>query len=157
MSLDTLKWVRETVWLCPHHPSPKMAQLKSKGDVLTLWLLLWAPVFPAVQEATKLGEEQIGLSEGFKRTQMPLTALLPLSRSPPTSRWEHFTHRSPQLAHGHPHRSTCLTHTPTLWPAPCAHSLPMTASRGSLDQQLVGMHGKLTEIWGPERDHKLEL
>lgn len=157
MSLDKLKWVRETVWLCPHHPSPKMAQLKSKRDVLTLWLLLWAPGFPAVRDATKLGEEQIGLSEGFKRTQMLLTALLPLSRSPPTSRWEHFTHRSPQLAHGHPHCSTCLMHTPPCGQLPVAYSLPMAASRGSLDQRLVGMHRKLTEIWGPERDHKLEL
>lgn len=50
-NLNALKWVGGIVWLYPRRPSPKMAQLRAKRDLLDcpgfiLWGE-WAPSFPS--------------------------------------------------------------------------------------------------------------
>ena len=105
----------------------------------------------------RLGEWQIGLSEGIKGMWIQLTVSQTLSRSPSMCHWEYLACRSPQPAHGHPQCSLHLTHTN---PNPVASSLctlPTVVERVSFGRWLVSTHKKPAQICEPEREHKLEL
>lgn len=95
--------------------------------------------------------------EGIKGMQILLTGPWPPSSSWPTSHWEH-------LAHGFPQQwstgSPAAPHASPISPYPVACFLctfPMSVERASLGRWLVSMHRKPAWIWGPQRDHKLEL
>lgn len=102
----------------------------------------------------RLGEWQMALSEKIKGPPILLTTSQVLSRSLPTSFWEHLAWRYPEWPTGipalsMPHFSPTFT-PPPLGLAPNTGTLQTAAARVRFGRQLVGVH----RLMEPDRARK---